>query len=118
MYSDEITEDAPIQTVPAWAGRVSNNVTAAGQDLFVRILDIDGGQKAWGPCRTPLGFREDLPDYGVADIIFGDGALDTEQIHTAISMWEERADVILTESNITVDQLVRYVSVMVNSTHA
>jgi hypothetical protein len=51
MYSDEITEDAPIQTVPAWAGRVSNNVTAAGQDLFVRILDIDGGQKAWGPCR-------------------------------------------------------------------
>jgi phage baseplate assembly protein W len=68
--------------------------------------------------KTPLGFREDLPDYGVADIIFGDGALDTEQIHTAISMWEERADVILTESNITVDQLVRYVSVMVNSTHA
>lgn len=43
--------------------------------------------------RTPLGWFEENPDYGVIDGTFDEGRVDVNEIQTAISQWEPRADV-------------------------
>jgi hypothetical protein len=51
MYEDEVITPIDTPIIVAWAAVISNTVTAAGQDLFVKIPQIDNGRSAWGPCR-------------------------------------------------------------------
>lgn len=42
--------------------------------------------------RCPLGFREELHDYGISDPTFQESAINTEDMRAAIDQWEPRAD--------------------------
>lgn len=46
----------------------------------------------------PLGFREELPEFGLADQAFKEGGADLEGIEDAISKWEPRVDEELEEN--------------------
>lgn len=65
--------------------------------------------------RTPLGFVEENPDYGVSDQTFTEGDVDLDEIQTAISQWEgDRADALLDQEPDLLDQFVRRVRINVN----
>lgn len=40
---------------------------------------------------TEIGERVENPDYGIPDLAFSEGSVDTEVIETAIEEWEPRA---------------------------
>lgn len=65
--------------------------------------------------RTPLGFLEEQPDYGVPDGTFGEGAVDVSEIATAISQWEVRADVMIEDNPDLEDFLVRRIAVSIGA---
>lgn len=56
--------------------------------------------------RTPLGYREEMPDFGIRDQTFSAGGINTEDIQTAISLWEPRAEVLIEEDESMLDQFV------------
>jgi phage baseplate assembly protein W len=41
--------------------------------------------------KTPRGFRDDLPEFGIIDSTFNEQPLRVEDIHAALDQWEERA---------------------------
>jgi phage baseplate assembly protein W len=45
----------------------------------------------------PLGFRLELPDFGLRDQTFNTPGADIDEIQTAISLYEPRADVLIEE---------------------
>lgn len=42
-------------------------------------------------CKTPTGFRLDLPDFGVPELLFDEMPLRIDDVETALEKWEERA---------------------------
>lgn len=54
MYDDETLEMMRERTRPvpgqAYSARINNTVAADGEDVYVKIPAIDGGQYRWGPC--------------------------------------------------------------------
>jgi phage baseplate assembly protein W len=79
------------------------------EDIIACILAI---------IKTPLGFREDLPDFGIADPLFSEKTINIADIKSALNIWEDRADVVLEEGPLTLDQLVRYVSIQMSLKNA
>lgn len=63
--------------------------------------------------RTPIGFLEEEPDYGIIDPTFEEGAVDIVELQSAISQWEERADALIDEQPDFLDQLARRVTINV-----
>lgn len=63
--------------------------------------------------RTPLGFYADQPDYGVEFPLFeeGTGAVDMNEVQTAISTWEERADELIDARPDLLDAFVSRVTI-------
>lgn len=63
----------------------------------------------------PLGFRSELPDFGVSDMVFkkqsSRGAGD--ELRAAISLWEPRAEVLITDEPDLVDEMVRQIGIEV-----
>lgn len=55
---------------------------------------------------TPLGERQEQPDYGVTDPTFQED-IDQQEILTAVSEWEPRALPALTDDIDSADELVR-----------
>jgi len=55
--------------------------------------------------RTPLGSRIDQPDYGIEDLTFTHGNLPVSAIEQRIMEWEPRADIIIGDDTLTVDEL-------------
>lgn len=41
--------------------------------------------------KTPRGFRDDVPEFGVPEQIFAEQPLNIEEIQSALEEWEERA---------------------------
>lgn len=68
--------------------------------------------------KCPLGFRDELPDFGVRETLFTEGDLDLEEIRMALEMWEERAIFIVLEDKVTLDHLVRLLKVQVEARNA
>jgi phage baseplate assembly protein W len=70
-------------------------LNAAGSDAVMVEQDSaeDVADSVETLLRTPLGWFEENPDYGVIDGTFDEGRVDVNEIHTAISQWEPRADV-------------------------
>jgi phage baseplate assembly protein W len=64
--------------------------------------------------RTPLGFLEEQPDYGVADGTFDEG-YDAAEIMTAITQWEERADVMIESNPDLEDVLITRIAVNIGT---
>lgn len=50
-YMDEWTDPERNPTPHLWAGKISNDVFSAGEDLYVTIPGIDVGRSKYGPCR-------------------------------------------------------------------
>lgn len=65
--------------------------------------------------RTQLGFLEEQPDYGVPEGLFDEGELDTSEIATAITQWEERADVIIENNPDLEDHFVRRIGLNIRA---
>lgn len=63
--------------------------------------------------RTPLGWFEENPDYGVVDGTFDEGRVDTSEIQTAIGQWEPRAEVEMDTSIDANDFLMQRISAVV-----
>lgn len=68
--------------------------------------------------KCPLGFRDELPDFGVRDNLFTEGDLDLNEIRIALEMWEERAIYTVLEDKVTLDNLVRLLKVQVEARNA
>lgn len=64
--------------------------------------------------RCPLGYRLELPEFGVADHAFEEQPVDTEDIQAAITTWEPRADVLIEEHPDLLDELIDHVQVSVD----
>lgn len=62
----------------------------------------------------PLGFRVDLPEFGIADPVFSTPAVDVDELRTAVDGWEPRAQTVFDEQPDKLDQLLDHVQVLVN----
>lgn len=56
--------------------------------------------------RTPLGFREELPDFGIRDQTFTQGMINSEDIIVAITQWEPRAEILIEEDDSMLDKFI------------
>jgi len=61
----------------------------------------------------PLGYRVELPDFGIADPTFATPLVDRAAIRTAVETWEPRAALVLSQEIDDVDQLVQRVNALV-----
>jgi phage baseplate assembly protein W len=65
--------------------------------------------------KTPVGFRDDLPDFGIPDQVFQEQPLKVEDVHAALDQWEDRAAYrVLTDVNYR-EQLLARINVEVQS---
>ncbi len=62
----------------------------------------------------PLGFRPELPDFGLRDQTFSQGGISTEEIQIAISQWEPRADFLIEEDESMLNLFISRARVQVN----
>lgn len=60
--------------------------------------------------RTPLGSLDENPDYGVVDGTFDEGRVDLNEIQTAISQWEPRADTLMEDNSDYEDMFLRKIA--------
>jgi phage baseplate assembly protein W len=66
--------------------------------------------------RTPLGFFESNPDYGMSDQTFEEGGeLDLNEFQTAIGQFEPRADAMISETPDLLDYFVHNIDVKVSA---
>lgn len=56
--------------------------------------------------RCPLGYRIELPEFGIRDQTFSEGGLNVEEIQVAITQWEPRADVLIEDDETYLEQFV------------
>ena len=61
----------------------------------------------------PLGFRVELPDYGLADPAFSSPLVDVELIRAQVLEWEPRASILIDQAPDRFDALVANVQVQV-----
>jgi phage baseplate assembly protein W len=59
----------------------------------------------------PLGFRAELPEFGVADSTFSEGMAHSEPYAEALAEWEPRVDATVTARLDTLDALITNVRV-------
>jgi hypothetical protein len=58
----------------------------------------------------PLGFRAELPGYGIEDPTFSQGVVQADDLTAAVLKWEPRADLVMEQRADLVDQLVATVT--------
>jgi hypothetical protein len=63
----------------------------------------------------PVGFRVELPTFGIPDPTFSEGVPDAQVIEAAVSEWEPRAQAIVTARPDVLDALVAYVTTAVDT---
>ena len=61
----------------------------------------------------PIGFREELPQFGIEDLTFTEQPLDTEDLAAVIDTWEPRASVLFDQHPGTWDEMVARVQTYV-----
>jgi len=64
--------------------------------------------------RTPLGWRDDLPELGLPDQTFRMGGADPSVVARALDTYEPRADVLVTEAPDLLDAALSIVEVRVD----
>lgn len=60
--------------------------------------------------KCPLGFRTELPDFGLTDQALNE-TINEEEIKSALELWEDRADYIILADEDAFDALVKRVQV-------
>lgn len=61
--------------------------------------------------RCPLGFREELPEFGVPSPLFGQAPLSTDLIKRSVEQWEPRASIYAAEYGDLTDEAVRHITI-------
>jgi hypothetical protein len=90
--------------------RFSNPQAAVSeQDSLDEIADC-----VYSILVCPIGFRVELPAFGIPDPTFAMPAPSLDELRDAIDTWEERAGVVLDEHPDTLDELISRVGVNVN----
>lgn len=56
--------------------------------------------------RTPIGFREELPEFGIRDQTFTEGMINSEDMVVAIAQWEPRAEILIEEDASMLNQFI------------
>jgi phage baseplate assembly protein W len=56
--------------------------------------------------RTPIGYREELPDFGIRDQTFTEGMINSEEILVSLQQWEPRAEVLIEEDPSMLDRFI------------
>lgn len=56
--------------------------------------------------RTPLGYRTEMPDFGIRDQTFTEGMINTDEILVALAQWEPRAEILIDEDDSMLDQFI------------
>jgi phage baseplate assembly protein W len=68
------------------------NVATSEQDSIEEISDC-----VLAVLLCPLGYRVELPDFGLVDLTFSTPHVDVGEIRDAVELWEPRAAVALRE---------------------
>lgn len=63
--------------------------------------------------RYETGFRQEKPEFGIADQTFVEGVPDTRRITQSVNVWEPRAETIITANVDELDALISIVRVAV-----
>lgn len=63
--------------------------------------------------RYPLGFRDELPEFGAPDQVFTEGPIDTDELESIVHRWEPRAEALIEEQTDLLDAALRHVNVQV-----
>jgi phage baseplate assembly protein W len=103
-------EAAPQFDLPFRLGPDGRDIATTPQDEIENVANSVQALR-----RTPLGFFEENPDYGVTDQTFEEGSLGSSEFESAISQWEPRADVLIEENPDLYDYLVRQINVEVSA---
>jgi hypothetical protein len=61
----------------------------------------------------PLGYRVELPSFGLPDMTFSSPVVDTDEIRTVIERWEDRASLQLSQHYDSLDILITRVQMIV-----
>jgi phage baseplate assembly protein W len=56
--------------------------------------------------RTPIGYREEMLDFGIRDQTFAEGMINTEEILVALQQWEPRAEILIEEDASMLDKFI------------
>jgi phage baseplate assembly protein W len=84
------------------------NAAVSEQDSLEEIADC---------CATvllcPLGYRDELPEFGLPPQTFATPAPDRDDIRGALDMWEPRAATLLTIDPTTADELLARLELLV-----
>ena len=78
------------------------------QDSIDEIADC-----ALATMLCPLGFRVELPSFGLPDMTFAMPRVDTDEVRTVIERWEPRAALRLTQEPDALDELIDRVQMIV-----
>jgi hypothetical protein len=62
----------------------------------------------------PLGYRVELPEFGIADPTFSTPLVDQLALRRSIEVWEPRAQLVLSQETDALDQLIQRVQVLVS----
>jgi phage baseplate assembly protein W len=100
--------DIPHFTLPFRfdAGGVGPTAVVAEQDTTDEIMSC-----VLAVLLCPRGFRAELPDFGIEDPTFSQGAVDHEPIAAALAEWEPRAHSVVTTRLDAMDELIDHVLV-------
>ena len=61
--------------------------------------------------RCPIGFRDELPEFGAPSPLFDQAPVPVEELRQAVAEWEPRASADFTEYGDTVDEAIRTVRI-------
>lgn len=111
----------PLESVPVGTGSGDTQVIAPHFDLPFRfggkngaavIVEQDSPEEILNGIRIiiayPIGSREDLPEFGIPDVLFLTKPEDiVSKLADAIARWEPRAQAFIAEHPIVFDNLVK-----------
>lgn len=64
--------------------------------------------------RCPIGFRDELPEFGAVSPVFRQAPVPVEELRQAVAEWEPRANADITEYGDAVDEAIRTVRIAVD----
>lgn len=103
--------DTPQFSMPFRIDEATGEPALVEQDTLDEVTDC-----VEALARTPLGFYEEEPDYGVDDQTFREGGVDIVELQGAISQWEERADTAIEEDPDAWDHFITHIKIYVRGT--
>lgn len=86
-------------------GHAVENEQDDDNDVIARVQAV---------LRTPLGFREDLPDFGVAEVLFRE-KIDAEEVRQALEQWVPEADFLINVTDDEIDKFLKTIHVGVKA---